>query len=140
MQRRKRGGAADDESQQNVGVAADVFGRRVHGHIDTEVECTEVQWGRPRVVHDDQRIAGMSNFGNGRDVLDIERQRPGRLDEYDPRVGTEFAGNVGTQQRVVVAYLDPQTLHVQFAKPAGRTVDRVGDQDVVARLRQRQQG
>ena len=69
-------------------MSAYVFRRRMHGDIDTMVECAKAEWRRPRIVEHERRAALMSNGRNRRDVLHLKRERCRRFGEYDARVGT----------------------------------------------------
>ena len=53
--------------------------------------------------------------------------------------GAELALDRGARERIVVAHLDAEARQMSVAEPPRRSVDRVGDEDVVAGARQREQ-
>ena len=64
MQRRKRVVVRDDRAEQHVRMAADVFGRRMHRHVDAVVERAKAKRRRPRVVEHDPRAALVRGVGD----------------------------------------------------------------------------
>ena len=82
-------------------------------------------------------LAAAAMAGN---VLHLERLRAGRLQEHDGRIRLHQLGDVGADQRIVERRLDAEALEDAVAHFARRLIDRVGHQDVVAGLREGQQG
>ena len=72
-------------------------------------------------------------------VLHLERQRAGALGVDERRVRPHQLRDAGADGRVVVGGLDAEPPQRPVADLARRLIDRVGDQDVVARLGERQQ-
>ena len=72
MQRRECRFVAGDQSDQDVGVAADVFRAGVQRDVRATCKRRKTQWRRPRVVEHHERALGVRDFGNRRDVLHFE--------------------------------------------------------------------
>jgi hypothetical protein len=72
-------------------------------------------------------------------VLDVERQRAGRLGEHDARVRRHVLLDAGAGQRIVERDLDAVARQRVRREPARRPVDRVGDQHAIAGPGQRDQ-
>ena len=124
--------------QHGVGMADDVLGRGLNRNVDAVLERLEIESGAPGVVHDHLRAAGMGGLDDRRDVLHLEGLRTGRLDEHDPGLGTHQVGDPGADLRIEIGRLDAEAFEKGIAEPAGRKVDTVGDQHVVARSQERQ--
>ena len=130
----------EDQPQQHVGVPADVLGRRVHRDVDAMVERRGSRTASPSVLSITTRapcacatsaIAGMS--------CTSKVSEPGDSVNTMRVLGRNSRSMPAPTQRIVVAHVDAEARQVQVAEAARRPVDRVGDQHVVARLRQRQQ-
>jgi hypothetical protein len=74
-----------------------------------------------------------------RECLHVERQRSGRLGKYELRVRPEHVGDGCAGQRIVVADVDAEATQVVVAEAPRRTVDGVGDEQMITRREQRQQ-
>ena len=108
-QRRVRGFVGDDRAEQHVRMAADVLGRRMHGHVHAVVERAKIERRRPRVVEHRPRAARTRRVADRAHVLHLERERPRRLQEHEPRVGLHPVGDAGADQRIVVLDVDAET-------------------------------
>src|SRR5438067_13010164 len=115
-------------------MSAYVFRRRMHGDIDTMVECAKAEWRRPRIVEHERRAALMSNGRNRRDVLHLKRERCRRLGEYDARVGTKLAFDCSADERIVIGDFHAEPSQMVLAKASRRSIDDIGDEHVVARV------
>ena len=81
----------------------------------------------------------MRRGGDGGHVLDLEAGRAGRLHKDGPGVGSDQPGDAGADQGVVVSDLDGELGQNLVAHPAGRPVNRIGHQQVIARRGKRHQ-
>ena len=135
MQRRECRFVAGDQSDQDVGVAADVLRAGVQRDVRAACKRRKAQRRRPRVVEHHQRALGVRDFGNCRDVLHFEGERSGRLGEHDARVLSELALDRRARQRIVVAHFDTEALELIVAEAPRRTVHRIGDEHVIAGAR-----
>ena len=77
-------------SHHDVGVAADIFGRRLHRQIDAMSERVEMQGRCPGVVHNDGGAALMCDLRDRRNVLHLERKRAGTFQEHGLGLGLEL--------------------------------------------------
>ncbi len=112
---------------------------RVHRHVDAMLERPEAERRRPGIVEDHARAARMRDRGDRGNVLHFERQRARRFGEHDRRVRPEFTLDVAAEQWIVVADVDAEAAQMVVAEAARRSVDGIGDEHMVARLRKRQQ-
>ncbi len=87
----------------------------------------------------DPRAAPVRDRGDRRDILHLEGQRSRGFREDELRVVAKFTLDRGARQRIVIAHLDAEARQMQVAEPARRPVDGVGDEDVIAGARERQQ-
>ena len=94
---------------------------------------------RPGVVVDHKRAARMRDFGNRREVGHLEGLRAWRLDQHGPGVRLEQFLDAGADLRVEIGGLDAVARQHAIAEIARRTIDVVADQQMIARLRHRQQ-
>ncbi|MCY1426374.1 hypothetical protein D9M71_421930 [compost metagenome] len=94
----------------------------------------------PGVVEHHQRAVGVGDLGDAGHVLHLEGQGAGGFEEDDTGVGANQFGDAAADQRVVVGGLDAEALERLVAEGAGRVVDRIGHQQVVAGLERGQQG
>src|SRR6185369_8933397 len=85
--------ANSDGAEQEIAVAADVLGERLHADIDTVREGLEEDSGGPVVVEDDERTATMRGFGDGGDVLDLHADGAGTLAPDQSRVVAKELGD-----------------------------------------------
>ena len=130
---------AETSAEQQVGMAAEIFRAGLDRDIDAARMRREEQRRRPGVVHQHDRVARMRDRRDRRNVLHLERQRARRLGEHRARIRLEQLRDIGADQRVVVGRLDAEALQHRVAKIARRAIDRVGDQQVVARFEAGQQ-
>ena len=127
------GPARDHHASDDVGVAAEVLGRRVHDGIGAELERPLVGGRRERVVDRDERAALARDHG-----LDVDhvQQRVGRaLDPDQPRLGSDCA-----LERVEVALVDevvaqPPACEHLVDEPEGAAVQVGRQHDVAAASR-----
>ena len=75
-----------DGAEHDVGMAADIFRRRLDRHVGAMGERLEIERRRPSVVENDHRAGCMRGLGDGRNVLHLESLRAGRFGEHDLRL------------------------------------------------------
>ena len=126
-------------AHQQVGVAADVLGRRVQRDVDAVRQRLEVERRRPRVVDDAEGVVPARDRREPRHVLHLEGQRARRLQEEHARGRTEQLLQLVADARVVERRVDAEPRQRLPAEAARRPVDRVGDQHVVAGPYEREQ-
>ena len=68
-----------DGAEQQVAVAADVLGERLHADVDAVGEGVEQDAGGVRVVERDRDVARVGGRDDGGHVLHFHRDRAGRL-------------------------------------------------------------
>ena len=131
-QPRPPGGIGGDEAEQEVGMAGEIFRSRLDGEIDAAFMRRKEQRRRPGIVHDDADAAGMRGSGDRRHVLHFETLRPRRLDEDGIGVRPQQPFDRRADRRVVIGRLDAEALQELVAEEPGRTIGRVGDQEMTA--------
>ena len=82
----------------------------------------------------------VGNLADGRNVLYFKGERARRFDENDLGIGSHEGANAGADQRIVIGGLNAQALERTIAKGPGWVVNRIGHQQVIARLECGQQG
>ena len=127
-----------DEPAHDVGVTAEVLGRRVHDDVGAELERPLQERRGERVVDDDARAALVRDRADAEDVDDGERGVGGRLDPHQ-------RGAVGpvALERVEVGEvgdgpLDARRCEHLRHQPEGAAVRVVGDDHALAGLEQPQ--
>ncbi len=120
-------------------MAHDVFGGGVDDDVDAVAQRLLEQGRRPGIVEHHQRAGGVGRGGDGRDVLDLEGQRPRRFQVDDAGVGPDELGDAGADQRVVVGGGDAEAAEQTVAQGAHRGVYAVAHQDVIAAGEERHQ-
>ena len=128
-----------DGAHHGVRMTDDVFGRRLDRDIHAIFQRLEEQRCRPGVVHHDNGAVGVGDIGDGRDILHLEGLRAGRLREHHPRVRPHQIGDAGTDLGVVVGRFDAVPRQDLVAESAGRPVDAIANQKVIAGLKKAQQ-
>ena len=83
-------------------------------------------------IGDDHTARVVGFLGNCRNVLHLEGQRPRCLDIDDLGVFADQVLDAGADRRVVIGGLNPEPADDVVAEIAGRTVDAVDHQDVIA--------
>src|SRR5882724_3302548 len=102
-------------------------------NVYTIIEWFEEDGCCPGVVH---RHNAAMPVGSGRyrwDILHLEGVRPRSLRMYQPCIGPDQLFNAGADGRVVILNLDAQPLQHRIAEYAGRPIDGIDDQRVIAR-------
>ena len=122
-----------DGAEHDVGMATDIFRRRLNGHVGTMGERLEIERRRPSIVENDHRAGSVRGLGDGRDVLHFESLRAGRFGENDFRLLGDELCDVGTDAGVVIGDRDAEPLQHVVAKSPRRTIDAVHDEQLVAR-------
>src|SRR6202030_3065141 len=92
-----------DDTHRGVRVAHNVFRSRLYGDIDTMLEWLEVERGSPGVIHHDDGVSGMGGSRNCGDILHVERVGARGFDVNQPGVGSELAGYLTADQRIIIA-------------------------------------
>ena len=82
----------DDRAEHHVGVADDVFGRRVDRDIDAVLERAEQVGRGPGVVHQHLGAGFVRRRGDRRHVLHLEGQRARGFDDRRPGCSAASAG------------------------------------------------
>ena len=120
-------------------MAGDVFGQRLDRDIHPVLEGHEGV-NAPGIVHQHLGAAGMGGAGDGGDVLQFESVAAGAFGVDDLGVGLDECGHAGLVDcRVVEFGLDPPALHQRIGQVAGRAIDAVGHQAMIARFQIGQQ-
>ena len=125
-----------ERSRRHVAVSIQPLRRRMHHHVDTELEWLLIEWARKRVV-DDRHDALLAARGcNRRDVRTAKRRIDGRLEPQHPRLWRQKAGGI-------LELLQRRELrrHAEAAEHIGNdlqrtAVNRGAAHDFVARLQQ----
>ena len=130
---------ADDDAHEQVGVACDVLGGRVHDHVDAMVERLEIERRRPGVV-DDARHAVPAAGGDAGHVRHFERVRTRILHHEERRLGPHhgldrLGRGCGIEELDVNAHR-AQDLLGEFARGS---VDRVRKERMTARPHERKE-
>ena len=133
-------GVGRNGAEHDVGMAADIFGRRLHADIDALIQRAMIQRRRPGVVVDDKRATCMRDRCDRGNVGHFEGLRARGFDQHRPGIGLEQAGDAGADQRIEIADLDAVTGEDAIAEIAGGTIGIVADQQVIAGLQHREQG
>jgi hypothetical protein len=127
----------DQRAAQDVGMAAEVLGGRVHDHVGAERQGPlQVRRGE-RVVHDEQRPGVMGDLCERGDVGDAQERVGGRLHPDHPGVGPDggaYGLDAGHRHRVVLQAPSGQDLGDEAVRAP---VGVVGNDDVIARLADR---
>ena len=129
----RQDGAADD-----VTVAVEVLGRRVHDHRRAQIERALQHRGRERVVDGDLRAGLGRDLGDGRDVDDLEHRIGGRLEPYEARVGPHRGSHLCGVAHVHERSLEAPLLHDLVEDAERASVDVVTAEHVVAGLQAEQ--
>src|SRR6202048_2915320 len=112
-------------------MSADIFGAGLDREVDALFQRAEIKRARPGVLHEEQCACGMYGSCNGRNVLDFERERARRLDEYATGIRFHQPGDVGADHRIVIRRLDPVALEHVVAELASGEIYTVGDEHMV---------
>ena len=124
----------DDAAADNVGMAVQIFRRRVDDDVDAELERPLQVGGEERVVGKRNQAGVAGDLAHGRQVDEIEQRIARRLDP-DPFGGRRdcFANVLG------IAHVDERELKSPFRVDVGKepicsAINIVAGNDVVARL------
>ena len=112
-----------DEAEQQIGMAGEILGARLHRHVDAVRVRRKEQRRRPGVVGDDAGAARVRGCGDRRDVLHLQRLRARRFDEHRLGVGAHQRGDPRADERIVIGGLDAHALQRRCRRrcaPAGR--------------------
>ena len=85
-----------DRTHDHIGVADDIFGGGLDRDIDAVLEGFEVERRAPGVVHHDDGLVLVCDFGNRGNVLHFKRERAGGFDEHQAGVGAHQGGDACT--------------------------------------------
>ena len=129
-----------DRSQEDVGMAADIFGERLGRQVDPVLQGPEGQARRPGVVHQGQDAPRPGQAGQLRHVRHLEGLRGRALDQDQPGFGrAKRQDRVRRCIRGIVDGADPETPQLAVAEAPHRLIDPVGDQDHVPGRQHRHQ-
>ena len=121
-----------DRAHHDVGMAANIFRGRENRDVDAALERRKEVRRRPTVVQQRVNPARARGGANRRHVLDLERHRSRRLEKHESRVRAERPGDVGADERVIVARFDAEALERRVAEDTRRRVHCIGNEDVIA--------
>jgi hypothetical protein len=77
---------ADEHTADDIAVAAEVFGRRMHDQVAAELQRQLQERRRERVVGERQDAALPADGGDRREVVDAQQRIGGALEQHEPRV------------------------------------------------------
>ena len=132
--------AGGDRADHHVGMADDVFGRRLHRDIDAVLERLEQHAGGPGIVHDHHRAGRVGGGGDRRDIGHLEGERARRFDIDDAGPVADQPGHTAADRGIEIGRLDPETPQEAVAEAPRRAVDIVRHQDVIAGLDEGEDG
>ena len=121
-------------------MAGEIFRAGLDRHVGAALMRREKQRRRPGVVEDGAGAFAARDRGDGRNVRQLKALRAGRLEEDDAGVGPDQRLDAGADQRIEIGRLDPHPRENRIAEDARGTIDRIGDEDMVAGLDRREQG
>src|SRR5580704_17400349 len=107
-------------------MSADIFGAGLDREVNPLFQLAEIKRARPGVIHENQGACGMYGSCNGWNVLDLERERARRLDEYGTGVRFHQLGDIGADHRIVIRRVDPEELKQEVENIAGGEKDKEG--------------
>ena len=90
-----------DHAEHRIGMADDIFRRRLHGDIGAMRERLEVERRRPGVVEGEPDAARPAGLGDGGQVLHLEGLRAGRFGDDQPRPLGDQVGDARADGRIV---------------------------------------
>src|ERR1700726_4086324 len=99
-------------------MASDIFGAGLDREVNALFQRAEIKRARPGVIHENQGACGMYGSCNGWNVLDLERERARRLDEYGTGIRFHQLGDIGADHRIVIRRVDPVALEHAAAELA----------------------
>lgn len=131
---------AGDDAHHGVGMADEILRRRLDRDIATMGEGLEIVAGAPGVVDHGNGTLGMGGGGDGGNVLHLHGLGAGTLAIDDASVGADKIGDAGADQGIVIGRLDAEALEQRVAELAGRMIDAVDHQEMIARLEKGEEG
>ena len=123
-----------DGAEQQVAVAADVLGERLHADVDAVGEGVEEDAGGVGVVERDGDVAGVGGGDDRGHVLHFHRDRAGRLGPNERGVVADELGDVAADHRVVGFDFDVEVGQQAFGDFAAVAVGAFGHERVRARV------
>ncbi len=120
------------ETEQEVGMAGQVFRARLDRHVDAVRMRSEEERRRPGVVHQNAGAVRVRDRGDRGNVLDLEGLRPRRFGQHRSGVRPHQRFDPGADLGVVIGGLDPHPLQSRIGEGAGRTIGRVGHEEMIA--------
>ena len=129
-----------DGAHHHVGMADDVFRRRLDRNVDAVLERLVEDAGAPGVVDDHDRARRVRRFGDGRHVGHFEGEGARRLDIDDPRALIDQFGDAAADQGIEIGGLDAEPAEEAVAEAPRGAVDVVRHQDTVAGLDEGEDG
>jgi hypothetical protein len=125
-------GTRSCRAKHDIGMAADVFGRRQDADVDPGRNGGEQQGRRPGVIDQGHDALIPRNGTNGGDVLDLHGQGARTFEQDSAGLVADHLVDPGADQGMVVSGRNPEPLQERVAELAGRAVDAVRDQQFVA--------
>src|ERR1043166_5840756 len=92
-----------------------------------------MEWRCPGVVENNGGATLMGDFRDRRNILHLERERPGALQEHSLGFGLELLRDPRADARLEIARRDSVAFAEFLTEHTRRTVNGIGHQDVVAR-------
>src|SRR5262249_45698145 len=120
--------AADD-----IGMAVEILGRRMHNHVESELKWTLHVRTRKRVVRDGHGTKSASDFGDLLEVDELEHRVGRRLDPDEPGTRRRSCADVFRIAHIYVTECEAGgTASDAIEKAKGAAVHVIGGDDVVA--------
>jgi len=129
-----------DRSADDIGVSADVLGRRVQCQIGAvRKRILEIR-AREGVVDDREGLAFVRDLGERPDVEHLQQRVGGRLDPHQARVLAHRFSHAGEPAHVDRGHRDAELIEHADEEPVRPTVHVVAHHDVIARLQKMRDG
>ena len=132
---------AEVRPSKQVGMAGEIFCPGLDGHVDAGRVRADKNSGVAQVLSMiEQQVSLLSQSDQGRQIRDLEALRTRCLEEKNARIGPDQVRDGTGLQGIVIGGLDTETLQDGVAEIPRRPVDRIRDQNMVARFNGGQKG
>ena len=91
-------------------MAGNIFGPSLDRNVNIILKRFEEQWSPPGIVQQYERLVGVSDGDDGRDILDLKGQRARGFGKHDPGVGAHDLRDACPEAWIIVGCLYPKRL------------------------------
>ena len=127
-------GSRGHAAHHQIGMAAHIFGKRLHDHVATGRDSLEKMAGGPGVVQQGGDAGGARRRGHRGNILHLESEGTGGFQQQQAGVGAEQRGNCSANQRIIGFCLYAESLCQPENKAGGRIIGTVWNQQMIATL------